>query len=374
MQHRSTAAALAALLAACVVAGVAQANGPTAAREGKSATFSAKNEFKITVPEGAKSVRAWFAMPQDLPEQKVADLEIECSVPHKVVKDDHGNSYVYVEAAAPAAREIALGESFKITRQEIVGAVDAAKAKPLGAEEKAKFAADLAPNANVQITPEIVALAKKIVGDEQNPVKAARKIYDWVLDNVDYWVKDPAHKKASPVGSAEYCLSSKTGNCTDFHSLWIALARASGIPCRLVYGSIFKPELAGQDKDQSYHCWPMFYASGIGWISHDVAVADIFRGTFPLDDKNTPLVKLTTASGYAGPDEKMVEYYFGNIDERRVVWSIGRDLKLDPPQAGGPVNALPKAYIEVDGKPYPEKSADGKTVQWSRKLTYTEVK
>ena len=370
MQHRITAAAL---LAACVAAGFAKATGP-AARAGKSATFSAKNEFKVTVPEGAKSVRAWFAMPQELPEQKITELKIECSVPHRIVKDDHGNSFVYVEAAAPAAKEIALGESFKITRQEIVGAVDAAKAKPLGADERAKFAADLAANANVQITPEIVELAKKIVGDEQNPVKAARKIYDWVLDNVDYWVKDPATKKASPVGSAEYCLSTRTGNCTDFHSLWIALARASGIPCRLVYGSIFKPELAGQDKDQSYHCWPMFYASGIGWISHDVAVADIFRGTFPLDDKNTPLVKLTTASGYAGPDEKMVEYYFGNIDERRVVWSIGRDLKLDPPQAGGPVNALPKAYVEVDGKPYSEKSADGKAVQWSRKLTYTEVK
>jgi len=374
MQHRSTAAAL---LAACVAAGVVPATGataPAAARAGKSATFSARNEYKVTVPEGAKSVRAWFAMPQEQPEQKIADLKIECSVPHKIVKDDHGNSYIYVEAAPPGAKEIALGEAFKITRTEVVGAVDASKAKPLSAEEKAKFAADLAANANVQLTPEIVELAKKIVGDEQNPVKAARKIYDWVLDNVDYWVKDPANKKASPVGSAEYCLSSKTGNCTDFHSLWIALARASGIPCRLVYGSIFKPELAGQDKDQSYHCWPMFYASGIGWISHDVAVADIFRGTFPLDDKSTPLVKLTTASGYAGPDEKMVEYYFGNIDERRVVFSIGRDLKLDPPQAGGPVNALPKAYIEVDGKPYSEKSADGKTVQWSRKLTYTEVK
>jgi hypothetical protein len=151
MQHRITAAAL---LAACVAAGVVPATGATApaARAGKSATFSAKNEFKVTVPEGAKSVRAWFAMPQELPEQKIADLKIECSVPHKIVKDDHGNSFVYVEAAAPAAKEIALVESFKITRQEIVGAVDAAKAKPLGADEKAKFAADLAANANVQIT------------------------------------------------------------------------------------------------------------------------------------------------------------------------------------------------------------------------------
>jgi transglutaminase-like putative cysteine protease len=205
-------------------------------------------------------------------------------------------------------------------------------------------------------------------------VKAARKIYDWVLDNIDYWVKDPANKKASPVGSSEYCLTTKTGNCTDFHSLWVALGRSAGIPSRIVYGSIFKPELAGKDSDQSYHCWPVFYATGIGWISQDVAVADIFHGTFPLNDANAEKVRLTTASGYSGPDEKLVNWYFGNIDDRRVVWSTGRDLKLDPPQAAGPVNALPKAYVEVDGVVFGEKSADGKTVQWTRKLTYTEAK
>lgn len=349
-------------------------SSPLPAKSGKSATFAAKNEFKITVPDGAKSVRAWFAMPQELPEQQIADWKIDCALPHRIVKDDHGNSIVYVETGAPAPKEIALVETFRITRHEILGDVDPAHAQPLSDADRARFAADLAPNANVQITPAMVALSKEIVGDEKNPVKAARKLYDWVLDNIDYWVKDPANKKASPVGSSEYCLTTKTGNCTDFHSLWVALARSAGIPSRIVYGSIFKPELAGQDKDQSYHCWPVFYATGIGWISHDVAVADIFHGTFPLDDANNEKVRLTTASGYAGPDEKLVNWYFGNIDDRRVVWSTGRDLKLDPPQAAGPVNALPKAYVEVDGAVYGEKSADGKTVQWTRKLTYTEVK
>ena len=38
------------------------------------------------------------------------------------------------------------------------------------------------------------------------------------------------------------------------------------------------------------------------------------------------------------------------------------------------MNALPKAYVEVDGKPFGEKAADGKTVQWARKLTYSEVR
>ena len=95
-----------------------------------------------------------------------------------------------------------------------------------------------------------------------------------------------------------------------------------------------------------------------------MAVADIFRGTFPVTEENAEKVRLTTASGYSGPDEKRVEYYFGNIDERRVVWSVGRDLKLDPAAAAQPVNALPQAYVEVDGK----------TVQWTRKFSYKSVK
>ncbi len=39
---------------------------------------------------------------------------------------------------------------------------------------------------------------------------------------------------------------------------------------------------------------------------------------------------------------------------------------MDPKQDGDPVNALPKAYIEVDGKALPE------TTGWVRKLTYRE--
>ena len=68
-----------------------------------------------------------------------------------------------------------------------------------------------------------------------------------------------------------------------------------------------------------------------------------------------------------------VDYYFGNLDERRVTWSSGRDLALSPAQAGAPVNALPKAYVEVDGKLLPEGKADSPS-GWMRKLTYREKK
>jgi hypothetical protein len=47
-----------------------------------------------------------------------------------------------------------------------------------------------------------------------------------------------------------------------------------------------------------------------------------------------------------------------------VTWSTGRDLILQPPQNDGPVNALTKIYVEVDGKQFAD---------WTRELTYTEI-
>jgi len=245
--------------------------------------------------------------------------------------------------------------------------VDAKQAKPLSEADRARLAHYLQPNKHVIIDGDIRKLALQIVGNEQNPVLAARKLYDWLLENVEYWVKDPKNKKASPVGSTTYCLTSRTGNCTDFESLWTSFARGIGIPTQIVYGSFLKPDLMGQDQDQSYHCWAEFYAPGLGWIPHDVAVADLYAGEFPVNDDNEKLVRLTTADGTYGPNPEKVNYYFGNLDERRVVWSRNRDLIFNPRQDGEPVNALPKAYVEIDGKEHPE------TKGWVRKLTFRQV-
>lgn len=331
----------------------------------RSASFQVRHELKVAVPEGAKSVRIWFAYPQDDPAQKVTSMKIDSPFPHEITTDPSGNKMLFVEAD-PTVKEFAIVEEFTLQRQEVRSGADASNTRPITDEDRAQFGPYLVANTNVPINDEMRVLAAEIVGEETNPVIAARKIYDWELANIDYWVKDPENKKASPVGSSEYCLTNKTGNCTDFHSLWTSLARASGIPTRMVYGSFLKAELNGLDRDQSYHCWPEFWAPEIGWVPHDVAVADIFVGDFTVNESNGEKIRLTTADGYTTPDPAKVDYYFGNLDERRVTWSRGRDLTLAPAQAGGPVNALAKAYVEVDGKP-----ADEKTV-WNRKLTFSQ--
>lgn len=329
-------------------------------------TFKATNEFVVAIPEGAKSVRIWLARPQkdavtiDLKEQ------IDAPAPHSTASDNNGNTYTYFDLQDPKAGDFKVVHAFTITRAEQSGSTDPAKTRAHTEAELAELAPYLGEYTYVKINDTFQTLAGQIVGDETNPTVASRKIYDWVLENIDYWVKDPEHKKSSGRGDADYCYTSKTGNCTDFHSLYLSLSRAAKIPARITYGSMFKTPLDGQDQDQSYHCWIEYHAPNVGWVPLDVALADVFHDDFGLNDVNTPKVMLTTADGYEKPDPAKVNYYFGHLEPRRVTWSTGRDLRLEHQQDAEPVNAMPKAYVEIDGK--------AASKAYSRKLTFTEVK
>jgi transglutaminase-like putative cysteine protease len=336
----------------------------TEAVQPKQATFEITNTYTVKVPKQAQTMRIWFAVPQEDAESSIKNFDVEAPYEVHYSNDSQGNRVGYVEIQDPKGEEVTIRETFAITRREILGNIDPAQTRPLTEAEKTAMADTLKPSTYVLVNDEMKALAAQIVGDEDNPVNMARKLYDWTLNNIDYWVKDPEHLKASSVGSTEYCLRTKTGNCTDFHSLYTSLARSAGLPSRIVYGSLLKPTLNGMDVDASYHCWVQFYAPNLDWLTLDVAVADIYVSGVEVNDKNAKLMELTTATGYQGADAEMVDYYFGNLDERRVVWSVGRDLIMAPAQDAGPVNALPKMYVEVDGKVYSD---------WLRKFTYKEV-
>ena len=84
---------------------------------------------------------------------------------------------------------------------------------------------DLAATEDVQITPQIKALAQEL---EHQPLK----IYKWVYNNIAFISSYGAVK-----GSA-LTLETKSGNAFDTASLLIALLRASGIHARYVYGTV----------------------------------------------------------------------------------------------------------------------------------------
>jgi transglutaminase-like putative cysteine protease len=349
---------------ACVVSAVLASPFAAPADEPRHASFHVTHAFTVKVPQGTKLVRIWFAVPQEDGYSAVRNLTVSAGRPARYAADSWSNQVGYLEVQKPGPDPIKIREEFDLTRAEIVNRVDPAGTRPLTPAERTALERYFLPTTHVVVNDQVRKLAGGIVGEERNPVRVARKIYDWTLQNVDYWVKDPDHLKASPVGSTEYCLRTKTGNCTDFHSLFASLAMASGLPTRMVYGSLLKPTLNGVAVDASYHCWIQFYAPRYGWVPLDVSLANIYGKEFPLSEKNKKLVELTTSTGYHGLDPSKVDYYFGSLDERRVVWSVGRDLMLQPPQEDGPVNALAKMYVEVDGK---------QSTDWTRELTYAEL-
>ena len=114
--------------------------------------------------------------------------------------------------------------------------------------------------------PEIMAMARHIIGSEQNPYRKAEMLYSWVNLNLVY-DEDPLYAHLG----AYSALITRRGVCTEYASLFVALLRASGIPARLVGGYLMlptrNPNLASHyDTSLQAHTWAEFYLEGFGWI------------------------------------------------------------------------------------------------------------
>lgn len=281
------------------------------------------------VPAEARSVRGWFWMPEDRPEQRVLEFRVTEGPPSlRITRDPrYGRSWVYAEAAANPAKPLRVVTEFKVLRRKVTGLADATKARPMTDADRRAFAAELRlDEKHMEVSPEIRIVADDLAGKETNPVLQARKFFQYVIDKSDHYSKFGSAPKGLCLGSAKECMLGTGDCCTDQHALFIALCRARGIPCRLMYGSRLKPENEGKDHDPGYRCWPNFFAPGLGWVPLDVSSAD------------------------TAPVERAGEW-FGGLDENRMEWAEGRDFDLEPRSAVRP-DLVIRGWVEVDGKPH----------------------
>jgi transglutaminase-like putative cysteine protease len=147
----------------------------------------------------------------------------------------------------------------------------------------------------------------------------ARQLYDLVDGHVTYKKEGVGWGR----GDTNWVCDSRYGNCTDFHSLFMSLARSQGLPARFEIGFSVPTDRA-EGLIAGYHCWAWFHLEGRGWIPVDISEAD-----------KHPAMK---------------EYYFGNLTADRVVFSVGRDLELVPKPSQSPLNFFVYPHIEVGGK------------------------
>jgi len=147
----------------------------------------------------------------------------------------------------------------------------------------------------------------------------ARALYDHVIERMSYIKNGPGWGK----GDAVFACDARIGNCTDFHSYFIALSRAAGIPTRFAIGAAI-PSARNAGRISGYHCWAEFYTDG-SWWPVDISEAD----------------KCSSLS----------TYYFGHHPANRIELSRGRDLVLDPGPESGPINFLAYPILEINGNP-----------------------
>ncbi len=114
--------------------------------------------------------------------------------------------------------------------------------------------------------PAITALAAAIVKGEDDPWRRALLIERWVGKHL-------TKRSVMALPSALDVLATREGDCTEHTVLFTALARAAGIPTRMVAGLVWSDEVDAF----AYHAWPEVYVGRWVWtdptFGQDVADA-----------------------------------------------------------------------------------------------------
>ncbi len=167
-------------------------------------------------------------------------------------------------------RQRLAGDTLTVTRETGFGEGPAGPRPPAFVSPLPFAASDtaleeaLAAEALVQSDdPRIQAQARLIAGRERRAGAIAERLTHWVYDNLE-------KKITISVPSAVQVLEARSGDCNEHTVLYVALARALGLPARTAAGVVY---LRGHFY---YHAWPEV------WLGQWVAVDPTFN-QFPAD-------------------------------------------------------------------------------------------
>ncbi len=265
--------------------------------------------YQATLPEMKESAKMWIPIPSNDEFQTIKVNRIEVPGKHQILKDaKFGNQIMYLELE-PTDSGKTMVLHFDVDRRE-----KAAHADEISPEIYLEPEMFVPNNEKFQAIAE-EALENKNGGD----LVRARALYDHTIDSMKYAKFGAGWGN----GDADFACDAARGNCTDYHSYFIALCRTVDIPARFAIGAAV-PSSRDNGGVSGYHCWAEFYAEG-KWWPVDISEAD----------------KYTSLS----------TYYFGHNPANRVEFSRGRDLVVSPGPNSGPINFLAYPLLEVGGVP-----------------------
>lgn len=259
--------------------------------------------YRVLVPQTSSNVKLWIPVARSDDFQRVR-LQAKPKGGRHINERTHGNDVLYMESPTEPVEL-----RYTVSRKE----------KAAFASGDQALTRYLQPERLVPTNQTFHALAADATRGKKTTLEKGRALYDHVLDRMKYDKSGTGWGR----GDAQYACDVKTGNCTDFHAYFIALARSIGIPARFAIGFTIPAE-ADAGKIAGYHCWAEFHADG-KWVPVDISEAD-----------RTP---------------ELADYYFGHHPANRFELTHGRDLIVDPAPSSSPINFMVYPIVEVDGKP-----------------------
>jgi hypothetical protein len=113
--------------------------------------------------------------------------------------------------------------------------------------------------------PVIQKAVREAVGDETNPYWIMRDIFEYVVDHVKY-------ERVGGWDTAPTVLKRGTGSCSEFSFVFMAMARAAGLPTRFCAGVMERGDKSSMD--DVFHRWTEVYLPDYGWVPVDASATD----------------------------------------------------------------------------------------------------
>ncbi len=298
-------------------------------------------EFDLSAHKSPEEARLWVPYPVSDADQLVSDVKVQGDFAEAAVYTDRVFQTPMLFARWDAgSKSRKLTFSLAVERHEVIRRDLTEKA---AAWDPADYRLHLMPTSLAPSSGPVKELVDRITVGKSSVRDKAKAIYDWICESM---YRDP---ETQGCGKGDVCrlLDKRGGKCADIHSVFVALARAAGIPCREVFGI----RLGKKDREDitgAHHCWAEFYVPSYGWV--------------PVDPADVLKLRLTEKADLTDPRVVQArEYYWGGIDPYRVKLSVGRDLTLTPAQKGEPVNYLMYPFAQVGGE----------TLDWLDAKTFT---
>ncbi len=287
-------------------------------------------EFDLSAHDPGKEAKLWIPYPVSDADQLISEMKISGDYAASAVYTDRkdGNPILFARWDADA-KSRKLSMSFAVERIEVLQRSFPAKETCWAPADYKEY---LAATSLGPIDGEVKKLADRITRNKKTVQAKARAIYDWTCENM---YRDPNTRGC---GTGDVCalLQKPGGKCTDISSVFIALCRASGVPAREVFGLRLGKKVE-EDITSYQHCWAEWFLPGYGWVVVD-----------PADVRKAILVEDLKPG-----DKKIAEYtayFWGGIDPLRFKLSMGRDIVLNPPQTGEPLNTFGYPFAQVGGR------------------------